>query len=381
MDYTKHFSNSLSLKGLAALKYLSKHNRHYQNLQLNENLFNLVESTDQRLLGNFNGELFLKVNQGPNKSAGLDVFTFNRLPLGETKFETEAVGLTSTSNHVSFDMVETSADVTETVAKIVNSTKGSVDLESLLFYNLYPSGENGMNVNESEFTNNIKSRILHRKQISLLARMDFFQFDFIEKRRLQWQQLKVLKEKYENEHITKKDLIEKSKYDKKLILNEDMTTPLQSQIRGGANYFSSVRCNLRQLIKELGNPNLFLTFSPNERNNPDLEDYIQEFQDTFDNRDESLPLHIKAPVLSTLYNFEKLRGMLRHAEQNGIDGCPVLDSFARFEFQESKTPHMHLIHPTESMQQLLNMITCQIPDAKENPIGNAVVRRYQAHTS
>lgn len=160
------------------------------------------------------------------------------MPLGETKFETEAVGLSSTSNHVSFDMVETSPDVTETVAKIVNSTKGSVDLESLLFYNLYPSGENGMNVNESEFTNNIKSRILHRDDRFRSAQdWIFFQFDFIEKRRLQWQQLKVLKEKYENEHITKKDLIEKSKYDKKLILNEDMTTPLQSQIRGGANYF------------------------------------------------------------------------------------------------------------------------------------------------
>ena len=79
MDYTKHFSNSHSLKGLAALKYLSKHNRHYQNLQLNKNLFNLVESTDQRPLGNLNGELFLKViNQRPNKSAGLDDFTFNR---------------------------------------------------------------------------------------------------------------------------------------------------------------------------------------------------------------------------------------------------------------------------------------------------------------
>ncbi len=88
-------------------------------------------------------------------------------------------------------------------------------------------------------------------------------FDYIEKRRLQYQQLRVLYD--DSVNYTKKDLLVTSKYDnKKERINEDLATPLPAQIIGGASYFRSVISNLKSFVEFNGRPHLFLTFSVDE---------------------------------------------------------------------------------------------------------------------
>ncbi len=77
---------------------------------------------------------------------------------------------------------------------------------------------------------------------------------------MQYQVIRVQKQENINSNLTKADLLARSTYDNRLITNEEVTVSLPKQIRAGANYFKSIRCNLNAVVRELGLPQLFMTF-------------------------------------------------------------------------------------------------------------------------
>ena len=55
--------------------------------------------------------------------------------------------------------------------------------------------------------------------------------------------------------------------------------------------------------------------------------------------------------------------------------------FIRFKFQKRGSPHIHLLAWLDNVNKddLLNMITCEIPSIDGLSVLNALVRRYQTH--
>ena len=140
MPYSNDQNGALTKKAYEALKWLSKNNKFYKNIKTDRQLFDIIsEIPNKRVLADFNGQLFLKViSKKPNKDAGNEDFEFERLPLA--------------MKNTTFKKIEDIPDdVQNTVADIVSATKGNRYLESLLFFNLYPNGEGGLEINEKRF--------------------------------------------------------------------------------------------------------------------------------------------------------------------------------------------------------------------------------------
>eukprot|EP00834_Sanchytrium_tribonematis_P000710 NODE_13_length_54415_cov_0.522424.p44 type:complete len:130 gc:universal NODE_13_length_54415_cov_0.522424:433-822(+) len=77
----------LSETATIALKYLSRFNIYYHSLSPDHDLFKTVVEYNKkghRVLSDFHGNLTLKeINNGANKTAGIEDFEFDRLQLGE----------------------------------------------------------------------------------------------------------------------------------------------------------------------------------------------------------------------------------------------------------------------------------------------------------
>ena len=146
-------------------------------------------------------------------------------------------------------------------------------------------------------------------------------------------------------------------------------------------YHLEKRHNLRQFVKDVGIPHVFFTFSLDESNSTDLFDYILQQQTTNIHANSDILLHIQPPFLATLYNYEKLMGIVKYMKANGLGKHKLKDYFLRFEFQESGSFHIHMLcwFGILNIEELLDLISCEIPDYKEEPALNAIVRRSQIH--
>lgn len=84
-------------------------------------------------------------------------------------------------------------------------------------------------------------------------------------------------------------------------MNPEITVPLSKFHRGEKAYWRAKRCNLNSMVDFTVLPNLFLTFSVDEKCNPDLAGFINQFY-TIDFKSD-VPIQIQAPFLSTMYNY------------------------------------------------------------------------------
>ena len=160
-----------------------------------------------------------------------------------------------------------------------------------------------------------------------------------------------------------------------------MSTPLPTQIRGGASYFRSIRSNLKTFVEFHGRPHLFLTFSVDESNNTDLKEYVSKFSGIETEQDDFLPTHVSNPFWATVMNYELIQGLLKFINTNGIDGIAVVHSFYRIEFQKRGSPHLHLLlwMSIKKQEELLSLITCKLPSLTENSNLHRLVTKYQVH--
>eukprot|EP00834_Sanchytrium_tribonematis_P006449 NODE_475_length_6994_cov_1.213198.p1 type:complete len:1721 gc:universal NODE_475_length_6994_cov_1.213198:1047-6209(+) len=391
MPYSKKSNYQLTELGFQALDYLKKNNKFYQRNIINKDLFELIACTPDRVLTNKDGELSIKIiKKDLPKGVGNEDFDIDRLPVAAYKFKNKKKITQSklniktesqlNKNEPEFRPLSFTEEMQNTAREIFGYSKNSPDIEALIFFDKYPTGDNGI-ARYGKKSKEVKDRLFHEDgRFRNSPEWICFMNDLMEKQLLHFQQLRVQNDP--TKQYVKKDLVEPSKYiPGRMKISEDLTSPLPIQIRGGAAYFNSVKCNLREFIRENGRPHLFVTFSVDETTNSDLNDIISKFEGSNIVFESSEPLHIQFPFLSTITNYEMLRGMFSYIKKKGIDGLQVLHSFYRIEFQKRGSPHIHMLlwMDINKMEELLPLISCKLPSFETDPILNQLVRTYQVH--
>ena len=178
--YSKELNGILSERGEMALLFIRENNTLYQNLPENTELYNTVSSSNERVLADYNGNLFTKIfSNSLSNEAGNEDFEFEHLPLGEYKYKFKSI------------LIDTKT--TECVKEIVGSTKYSEGIEVIVFFYLYPKGRNLNDQNYSINCNYVKKRLFGKDpRFRNCIEWICFMFDYIEINRLQYQQLRVL---------------------------------------------------------------------------------------------------------------------------------------------------------------------------------------------
>ena len=117
-----------------------------------------------------------------------------------------------------------------------------------------------------------------------------------------------------------------------------------SSVTGTSGYFRTHRLNLQQMCNQLGQPQLFLTFSAADSYWPDLDDFLRRgvplpseetFQECRLRRHRQL---IENPALADQYFVMRMKSYIKNFLEPVFG---VVDHFFRFEFQHRGSPHAH----------------------------------------
>ena len=114
-------------------------------------------------------------------------------------------------------------------------------------------------------------------------------------------------------------------------------------IRGTVAYFKNQLYNLLAMFKALGPPTLFMTLSADDMHWKELGCLLNNL-DYNDVSNESNFHGVKRDPLMTAIHFERrFDALMRHIVLNGIQPLgKVRDYFARVEFQNRWSPHIHV---------------------------------------
>ena len=257
-----------------------------------------------------------------------------------------------------------------------------VNSESGLFPFLFPNGCNQDFPGEEKYAMRIKNLCFHYDpRFRNCWSWIFYHFDTTEYHRISYNNRRLIREEYANNQntITVSDVLNEYRYHNRNIYDDNVTTTLPTSIRGAPPYLKKRRGDTFAAIKELGPPNLFLTFSCDESNWLSCNSYLNHFG-TLDTG-STLPVHIQNPWLANHFCYERLLAMCKYIMRNGYQGYRVTHYFRRFEFQNRGTVHMHLILwlLDSSLESLLAGIKAELPDPNEEPLLYWLVRKYQYH--
>ena len=172
-----------------------------------------------------------------------------------------------------------------------------------------------------------------------------------------------------NIHITVNDVLSKSDELQKLWAKEDLKRFLGT-IRSSPVYWEKKKKDIFAMVRQLGTPTFFITFSPSERDWPELIVLMEKLQNNnhitieeakeiiynsyhhFDkherlaNRNKIIDLLANDPVTTARYNENRFR-MLTSFMVNPIAGPfsenEIVDLYQRTEFQTRGSPHIHMI--------------------------------------
>ena len=169
-----------------------------------------------------------------------------------------------------------------------------------------------------------------------------------------------------------------------------------SQVRGCAGYFKNQLINLLSYIRNLGNPHLFCTFSPDEQSYPELYSFLSDI--SFDEACEQLhdgngfTEKIYKDPLNVVIHVERRFNALMKFTINGPllpFGSKVVDYFIRREFQQRGSVHYHVLFWLEDFPDLNDaaavvqfidkVISTELPDEQLDPELYELVKRYQTH--
>ncbi len=176
---------------------------------------------------------------------------------------------------------------------------------------------------------------------------------------------------------TAAEIICRSVYTGKHILDEEKTSTLPSFIRTGSSYFHGRGLHLNAMITTLGKPSIFYTLTMAESRWIHLQEILRK-TDNHDDIPTNRPFHC---VLHYLHRLRSVRKYLWKKELSGW--LNLLDWFERVEFQCRGAAHTHgLMWVEESIENMIskNVIRADMPDPMSEPELYKLVKEYQVHT-
>ena len=144
------------------------------------------------------------------------------------------------------------------------------------------------------------------------------------------------------------------------------------------------------MLREWGPQSLFVTFSCNEYESPDISCYLHKVNDVPENYDIS-KLCNEDPISVSRQFAHKFHAFFQTMIVKG-EALGIVDHFYwKKEFQARGAPHIHSLlwirgapiigkdPPEKIIAWLEERITCHIPDETNNPELHYLVKRYQVH--
>ncbi|KAE8277990.1 hypothetical protein D5F01_LYC23957 [Larimichthys crocea] len=197
--------------------------------------------------------------------------------------------------------------------------------------------------------------------------------------------------------ISSKMLQDKQEVEK-LITNKDATRFMQP-LRGTPAYWEKTLKDLNAMVRQLGKPTFFLTFSAAEMRWPEVIEAVkaqQGEQVDFSQLDWNAKCDIlRSNPVTVMWLFEKRVDalmtdlILSPAQPIG----EVEDYFYRVEFQARGSPHIHLLVWIKDAPEFGDLqddsvvikfidqyITCQMPDPNADPELHKIVSEVQLHS-
>ncbi|XP_076838347.1 uncharacterized protein LOC143483367 [Brachyhypopomus gauderio] len=196
--------------------------------------------------------------------------------------------------------------------------------------------------------------------------------------------------------ITVKMLQDKHEVDR-LIRNKDATRFMQP-LRGTPAYWEKTLRDLFAMLRQLGTPTFFCTFSAAEMRWPEVIQTIkaqQNEQVNFSEMDWVTKCEaLRSNPVTAMRMFDKrVNALLRHLLLSPAQPIgEVLDYFFRVEYQARGSPHIHLLawcknapvfeeDPDETVCEFVDRyITCQLPDPNADPELYKIVTEVQIHS-
>ncbi|XP_048731467.2 uncharacterized protein LOC125648408 [Ostrea edulis] len=164
-------------------------------------------------------------------------------------------------------------------------------------------------------------------------------------------------------------------------------------IKGTVAYFRNVLYDLLAIFKSLGPPTLFVTLSADDLHWPELGMTLQNinFKDAFGK--SFFQSMRKDPLLAATHFDRRFRALLKHVILGKTKPLgTVLDYFARIEFQNRGSPHVHMFlwidglpaelnHNTSSefIHYIDRTISSNVPDVEQDYELNLLVKKLQTH--
>ncbi|GES92249.1 Pif1-like helicase domain-containing protein [Rhizophagus clarus] len=174
------------------------------------------------------------------------------------------------------------------------------------------------------------------------------------------------------------DLIQKSLYNNKLIVNEQITITLPTFIRTGDSYFHEKEHHVNAMINNYGLPQLFIALTMSENKWKHLKNILLRT----DNHD-TLPTN--RPFHCTHHFIHHLRSMKNNLWKDPelTNWGKILHFFEHIEFQNRGAAHIHgCLWATKSINNMIkdNVIRADLPDSEKESELYKLVKTHQIHT-
>jgi PIF1-like helicase/Helitron helicase-like domain at N-terminus len=267
------------------------------------------------------------------------------------------------------------------------------DLEALIFPDIFPDG-NGhfstQNINNSEddstkvetYGKYIKHRLLCADpRFRLHPYWPHYSYLRLEKLRNHQNTTRIWRQRQADRTLrppTASELITRSVYSGKRMIDETKTITLPSFIRTGETYFNEKLLHINAMMREYNLPSLFITLTAAETKWSHLKDILKS-TDNKDTNPTNRPLH-------TTHHFTHRKKELwnRVWRQPANSNWGHLNHFfERVEFQNRGAPHTHTILWVEkSIPEMIeeNLIRSDLPDPNTEPELYQLVLSHQIHT-
>ncbi|GBB87368.1 hypothetical protein RclHR1_13810001 [Rhizophagus clarus] len=265
------------------------------------------------------------------------------------------------------------------------------DLEPLLFPDLFPDGKghyhniisnNNNTVREETYSKYIKQRVLNiDSRFRLNHRWLAWSYLQLEKIRNHQNNQRLWRQKQTDKIYrppSAAELIQRSLYTNKPIINESITTTLPTFIRTGDTYFHEKELHVNTMISEYGLPSLFITLTMAESHWTHLHKILKA-TDNHNTIPTNRPLHT---TLHFIHRFQELKKNIwknpEHSEWNELKYF-----FERIEFQNRGAAHTHGVYwVSKSIEQMIaeNIIRSDLPDPITESELYAKVKANQIHT-
>ena len=281
--------------------------------------------------------------------------------------------------------------------KLLNIKEDPLDnrlcyLDVLCFPVLFPTGEFGehhprqVRLTHSEY---VKSRLLNKdSRFRKCPQYVFYLLWQKEMREIAAGVYNMLNSKKGQQMSVKALLSKVDTSDEQLEAN--LCTMLQS-VRGTKQFWFMKRSELRCMIRELGTPTLFLTFSCAEYESADIADYLRKVNNMPSTYTNIAKLCTEDPISVSRKFSLKFHAFFNTVICKGKVLGEVEHFYWKKEYQARGAPHYHALlwirdapiigkhDPDQILKWIQARITCHIPDPKTCPELNRLVTRYQTH--